>query len=263
MSFMPPADDVLEIRVLGVPSIHWRGREYLIKPPLALQALLAVALNQSHELTRSAIAQKLFSHLPPSSRGNQARLALRKLRRQLETADLDGIVEWSESNVRILPRTYTDIDDALSDSDLTIEHLSRFASPVLEGCSTKVADETRRLVKNWIEGQLPTVYATFESASQLRDFAQSLAALRPIYPQSALICAYLCAALRQLDFAEEFTREVVAFESDWLDTFGVADRPDIPSMVQAILDRSGSKSHTGPPVPPKVAPTRRGAEVEG
>lgn len=239
---MPPDDGTLEIRVLGEPRIFWRGREHSIKPPLACQALVAVALAPGRSLQRTVLAQQLFGHLPQSSRSNQARLALRKLRRELDARDLTELVEWQDSSLRIVPPTKTDIDEALEDRKPTLEDLSRFGLTVMEGCSTRLADELRRRVKNWLEANLSNVYFSLAEPADLRAFTQNLTTLRTIYPHSALTSSFLCAALRRMHFAEEYTREIERFESDWLDVFGINDRPDIPATVQAILSESDSKS---------------------
>lgn len=246
-------DAILEIRVLGAPHISWQGKEFTIKPPLAFQALVAVALSPNQELSRSALAQQLFGHLQPSSRGNQARLALRKLRRQLEAVGLDNILIWSESTLKIAPKCESDIDAAYHDQSIALGDLPEFARPILEGCNTRFADEVRRRVKNWLESQVPVIFTSLTDASEVRRFSRSLSDIRSNYPHSALITAYLCAALRQMHLAEEYTRAVVSFDSDWLDEFGASDRPDIPAMVEAILEKHYRKS--GPVSHPQTEPS--------
>lgn len=247
--WMGDARGCLHISLLSSSSVAWMGRRILVRPPLAFQLLVATAVAPNRTISRPKLAALLFPHLATTQRSGQLRLAIKKLKMVFEESGCESVLHIGNGEIAVIPACSTDLDEMLSESPLTLESLQTVAGQVLPGSSSKFADGLRQRTKNWIEWNVEDIYSALASVEDLRALQSSLYELRSVYPHSVIIAAYLCAVLRNLNLIEEFSREIEEFESEWIDTFGVADKPDVSALTERVLAGSRLQVPTKAPQP--------------
>lgn len=228
------ADSLL--RVVGASSLHLTGRRVDVRPPLAYQVLLALALEADHSLTRHHLGCRLFSHLDSAKRGPQVRLVLQRLKLSLAQHDLlEEIIEFKEGGLRL--RLPIQVDAEILCSTLTTcESLRQLGHQILPGHSSRFAVKYRNTIKGRIEIALSQIWTNLNSQDEISDFISILEALRDQYLISAPIRAHLCGAYKKLHRYDELTREILHFESEWLDVYGHFDKPDIAALASQIAE---------------------------
>lgn len=159
---------------------------------------------------------------------------LQRLKQSLAQHDLlEEIIEFKEGGLRL--RLPILVDAEVLCSNLTsCESLRQLGHQILPGHSSRFAVKYRSTIKGRIEIALSQIWTNLNPQNEISDFISILEALRDQYLISAPIRAHLCAAYKKLHRYDELTREILHFESEWLDIFGHFDKPDIAALASQI-----------------------------
>ena len=176
----------------------------------------------------------LFPGVDPKERRAQLRIVLAHLRRKLGSGVVANIYSESGTDLTLVEAVGLDGFELLSGEAITLDRLAAYSKPVLIGCNSRFADKCRGMVKNALEASLPSALATCPTASELWAVAPILGQLRALYPLSATICAYRVAVLTRLHLFEEATQEIAEFETEWIEAYGLSDKPDVEKIIARI-----------------------------
>ncbi len=228
------AETPARISLFENPTVVVAGSRLDIRPPLAYQVLVALALTRSRTVSRSEMASTLFPSVDPKERRAQLRIVLSRLRRSLHEQSVLDFYTEAETDLRLDHGVEIDAYEVLSGEPISFDRLSAYSRPVLLGCQSRFAERCRGQVKNLVEASLPAILASIQSISDLWTISPILGRIRSLYPLSATICGFHVAVLKRLDLFEEATREISEFEVGWLEQYGPQDRPDIDKIVERI-----------------------------
>ena len=145
ISFM--VDSPPQLCLFNNPRIERRDTKIEIRPPLAFQVLVALALGRTRTQSRAEVAKLLFPGVDPKERRSQLRIALCQLRKRLIESGISEIYSESGSDLQLGEAVTLDAEEILSGSLLTRERLATYCEPVLVGCQSRFAEKCRRLVK--------------------------------------------------------------------------------------------------------------------
>ena len=222
------------ICLLGDPRLVVAEALLEIRPPLAFQVLVALALSRPRTVSRAEVARTLFPGVDPKERRAQLRIVLGHLRRRLEAASVVSIYGESGSDISLDEAVELDTFELLSGEPISLDRLTAYSKPVLVGCNSRFAEKCRGLVKNAVEASLPAALSTCGTVPELWSVAPILGQLLTLYPLSATICGYRVADLKRLHLFEEAISEISDFETEWLENYGAQDKPDIDQIVDRI-----------------------------
>lgn len=216
------------------PKLIVDGSRLEVRPPLAFQVLVALALSKPRTVSRSEMARMLFPGVDPKERRAQLRIVLSHLRRRLEDGALLNVYSEVGTDLQLDEEVQIDAYELVSGEPISFDRLSAYVKPVLLGCQSRFAEKCRGTVKNAVEASLPSALSCCRASNDLWVIAPILGQLRTLYPLSATICGYRIAVLKRLDLFEEATREISDFETEWLESYGAQDKPNIDEIVDRI-----------------------------
>ena len=242
ISFM--VDTSPQLCLFNTPRIERGDTKIEIRPPLAFQVLVALALGRTRTQSRAEVAKLLFPGVDPKERRSQLRITLCQLRKRLIEFRISEIYCESGSDLRLDDAVTLDAEEVLRGSLLTRERLSTYCEPVLVGCQSRFAEKCRGLVKNVIEASLPSILASTSDSNDLWGLRSPLGDLCALYPLSATICASHLLVLRRLHLYEEAPHELVEFDTNWLESYGSQDRPDIDAVARLLVSPDEQPSQT-------------------
>lgn len=233
---MTEVDSEVRLILLGECCLQMGEVCLDIRPPLAFNVILALGLEKSHSLSRSALGSHLFGHLESSKRGPQVRLVLKRLRHCLEQYECASeLIRLSDSRLSLSQPI--SIDAEVVSADLSsLDRLDQIASPILPGHSSRFAERYRQQIKGRIEVALDEIWKSLDSPTEFARFVRACERLRDNFLLSAPIRSYLCSGFQRLHRFEELTREIQAFDCEWLDAFGQCDRPDIAALAERLTN---------------------------
>jgi len=230
-----------QLHLFGQPRLLIAGEEVGLRPPLAYLVLVALAVGNRSQ-SRADIAKALFPAVEPRERRAQLRIVLSQLRRRLIELGGESLCRDDGSDLSLDDAVALDAWEVAAGQRIHPNRLWMYAQPVLVGCQSRFANRCRGLVKNTIESSLPDCLASCETPDSLWHLAPTLERLHTLYPLSATICAARVSILRRLHLYQEATLAIAEFETEWVESFGSTDKPDIDSVARQLL----------PATPPEV-----------
>jgi hypothetical protein len=237
---------VAQLCLFNQPRLQIGDSLVEVRPPLAFQVLVALALSKPRTLSRSEMAKSLFPGVDPKERRSQLRIVLSHLRRRFDEIGTPGVYRETGTDLHLNDAVTLDAHELVDGRALLRERLLEYSQPVLVGCQSRFADKCRSMVKNTVEASLPSILFGCEDDDELWEMTPVLSKLNALYPLSALICASHVGVLKRLHLYEESTQEIAEFETDWLEAYGGQDRPDIDAIVRklALSDSTTSKGRS-------------------
>jgi len=227
-------DTTAQLCLFNHPRVLLRDSQVEIRPPLAFQVLVALALSKPRTQSRSEVAKSLFPGVDPKERRSQLRIVLSHLRKKLNDLAITGVYSESGTDLRLADAVTLDAYELIVGNTIAMPRLSEYAQPVLVGCQSRFADRCRAMAKNAVEASLPSILSLCRTDEELWAITPTLNQLNALYPLSATICASHVAVLKRVHLYEEATQEITEFEMDWLEAYGAQDRPNIDTLVQKL-----------------------------
>lgn len=207
-----------------------------VRPPLAFLVLLALAQEPNLSLSRQALGSLIFGHLDPMKRGPQVRLVVKRLRCFLDLHERTRhILSLTDSMLSLSEPMAVDAEEISSDLN-SLDRLDQISEPILRGHSSKFAEKYRQKIRGRIEVALHEIWRLLDAKTEVAEFVRICEKLRDNFLLSAPIRVFLCAGYKRLHRFEELTREIQSFDGEWLDAFGVCDRPDIGLLCEKLFE---------------------------
>jgi len=227
----------LQLKLIGNPRLFLDETEVEIRTRTVLELLAVILASGPGGISRGAVADRLWGHLPTSNAKNQMRIAIHRLREESKRMGIDQLLELDSGLLKYTEEVEIDYLKVHPTVIKTVNDLQGVLCPLVDGWNsdhwTREIDEFGELVGGALLS-FPT--AKFQQS----EWQNVLELATRIHPTTISIHLLLIKHLRSLHKEAEANEAIIRFEENWVTRFGYNEIPDLSkiSTQQLVSEQS-------------------------
>jgi hypothetical protein len=226
----------IRLYLLGKPNLVINGEVQQIEPRLPFMVAAKIVLAGESGITRTKLTGMFWGHLEANHARQQLRVALHRLRHELERLGVANRFNLGEELLSVKGHIPTDLDELKRRATPTFEAMESLLQPFAVGWNGEFwqseRDEVAELTANAFvhlphqHGRDPRLLGLLKQAVAL-------------YPSCTRLNQLYVQALKENSREAEANEAIIAFEDHWVDRFG---HTDIPNLSEGIHLRQPPES---------------------